>query len=246
MQIYLEGGWVTAERWGTRSMDNGTEGKVIRMIRSGIRPGVLLDMDNTTTDFAGAMVPLLNRKLGSHHSAEEMNSEWRWMQDVLHLPEEVFWEIYNDAWAHHRDMRILVEPAELEAVSKHYRVDFGTARESHVTMPYVFNLIDDRFPRYRGIIMDIDLGVSKTVLGHPLLVDDAPHVAGQVEKEEGRLQLLVRGNGDSPYGYSSRIPETEKVRHVTDTHEAMRWLLDLARKADGSERVTVTKAKEIG
>ncbi len=218
-----------------------------QMLRDGLKPGVGLDMDNTTASLDSNMVPGLNKMLGTNYTAKDLNSTWYWMERELHLDRSVFWLLYNDAWMHYKTLKPLITPQELELVSQHYRVDFITAKESHATMPYVFDFISMHFPNHRGAVIEVDLGNRKTDFGHRILVDDAPHVAEAVQSERsGKYIYLVRGNEDGEYGYNAHIARTHKVRPVPNTHEAMRKLVMMARSAQESGRVTVTKARDIG
>lgn len=224
-------------------MNDRTEAAIVRMIRDGGKPRVGLDVDNTSADLSKLMLPGLNKMLQKEYTLTDLNSSWQWMERTLHLDPSVYWLLYNDAWSHPERMGRLIEPEELGALSRRYHVDFVTAKESHTTMPYVFQWITRNFPEHRGAVIEVDIGESKTAFGHRLLVDDAPHLAEQVEREEGKLLYLIRGNGSSAYGYNAHINPSGKVRPVVNTHEAVRALLMLARKADSSERVMVTRTR---
>lgn len=218
---------------------------IIQLIRDGIKPRVGLDVDNTSVNVSAAMLPGLNRMLGTEYALKDINSSWRWMEKELHLDPVVFWLLYNDAWAHYRTMEPLITRDELGALSVPYSVDFITAKESHTTMPDVFGFISMHFPDHRGAVIEVDLGESKTAFGHRLFVDDAPHLAEAVEGERGKRLYLVRWVPGCLYGYNEQIKGSYKVRPVPDTHEAVRSLLMLARKAEKSERVMITKQKTM-
>ena len=216
---------------------------IVRLLREGGKVRVALDMDNASVDLTGATVPIMNRLLGTSCTAKEMNSSQYWMEKKLHLYRSFYWEVYDGAWADYRSMRPLIAKQELSALSRSYRVDFITAKESHKTMPYVFNFIAMHFPGHRGAIIEVDLGESKTALGHRLFVDDAPRLTKAVEKEEGGHIYLVRGASDGRYGYNSYIRKSPRVTPVRDTHLAVSMLLELARQAERPERAMISKSR---